>query len=280
MDVLCSDKELVNLYNKASKVHSLQLEQARLSATVQMHESDNKAGVDKTRIESDNKAGVDKTRINAAVQVRESDNKVQVHESDNKAGVDKTRINAAVQVRESDNKVQVHESDNKAGVDKTKINAVVQVHESDNKADVDKTKINAVVQVRESDNKAGVDKTKINANAAVQMNRSDNKAGVAKAKIDANTASNNTARTNTMMTLKVILAKLSKGVVSDKSNIEENSMTVANANRRGLPHRPKRGCENDLCKSCNSVTLINDWSQGDRVCTKCGVVHLAHLMMH
>ena len=231
MDVLCSDKELVNLYNKASKVHSLQLEQARLSATVQMHESDNKAGVDKTRIESDNKAGVDKTRINAAVQVRESDNKVQVHESDNKA-------------------------------------------------DVDKTKINAVVQVRESDNKAGVDKTKINANAAVQMNRSDNKAGVAKAKIDANTASNNTARTNTMMTLKVILAKLSKGVVSDKSNIEENSMTVANANRRGLPHRPKRGCENDLCKSCNLATLINDWSQGDRVCTNCGVVDLAHLMMH
>ena len=198
MDVLCSDKELVNLYNKASKVHSLQLEQARLSATVQMHESDNKAGVDKTR------------------------------------------INAAVQVRESDNKVQVHESDNKAGVDKTKINA----------------------------------------NAAVQMNRSDNKAGVAKAKIDANTASNNTARTNTMMTLKVILAKLSKGVVSDKSNIEENSMTVANANRRGLPHRPKRGCENDLCKSCNLATLINDWSQGDRVCTNCGVVDLAHLMMH
>ena len=238
MDVLCSDKELVNLYNKASKVHSLQLEQARLSATVQMHESDNKAGVDKTK-------------INAVVQV---------HESDNKAGVDKTRINAAVQVRESDNKVQVHESDNKA--------------------DVDKTKINAVVQVRESDNKAGVDKTKINANAAVQMNRSDNKAGVAKAKIDANTASNNTARTNTMMTLKVILAKLSKGVVSDKSNIEENSMTVANANRRGLPHRPKRGCENDLCKSCNLATLINDWSQGDRVCTNCGVVDLAHLMMH
>ena len=145
---------------------------------------------------------------------------------------------------------------------------------------LEQARLSATVQMHESDNKAGVDKTKINANAAVQMNRSDNKAGVAKAKIDANTASNNTARTNTMMTLKVILAKLSKGVVSDKSNIEENSMTVANANRRGLPHRPKRGCENDLCKSCNLATLINDWSQGDRVCTNCGVVDLAHLMMH
>jgi len=138
-----------------------------------------------------------------------------------------------------------------AGVDKAKINAAVQMHESDNKAGVDKAKINAdaAVQMHESNNKADVNKAKINANAAIQMNESDNKAGIAKAKIDANTASNNTAGTNTMMTLKVIVAKLSKGVVSDKSNIGKNSMTAANANRRGLPHRPKRGRENDLCKS-------------------------------
>merc|ERR1712238_267241 len=186
-------------------------------------------------------------------------------------GVDKAKINATI---------QMHESDIKAGVAKAKIDAVVQVHESDNKTGVAKINADAAVQMHESNNKADVNKSKINANAAVQMNKSDNKAGVAEAKIDANTASNNTAGTNTMMTLKVIVAKLSKGVVSDKSNIGENSMTVANANRRGLPHRPKRGRENDLCKSCNSAMLINDWSQGDRVCTNCGVVDQAHLMIH
>ena len=105
-------------------------------------------------------------------------------------------------------------------------------------ASVDKAKINAdaAVQIHKSNNKADVNKAKINANANVQMNKSDTEAGVAKAKIDANTASNNTAGTNTMITFKVIVAKLSKGVVSDKSNIGENSMTVANANRCGLPH--------------------------------------------
>jgi len=169
-----------------------------------------------------------------------------------------------------------------AGVDKAKINAAVQMHESDNKAGVDKAKINAdaAVQMHESNNKADVNKAKINANAAIQMNESDNKAGIAKAKIDANTASNNTAGTYTMMALKVIVAKLSKGVVSDKSNIGKNLMTAANANRRGLPHRPKRGRENDLCKSLNSALLINNWSQGDRVCTICGVVDQAHLLIH
>jgi len=305
VEVLSRDEELADLYNKATNpVYYLQLEQARLGADVdmakinlqlevdkaninlQLEQARLGAGVDKAKInaavqthESDNKAGVDKTKINANAVVQAGVDKakisatVQMHESDNKAGVDKTKINANAVI-------QVHDSDIKASVAKAKIDAVVRVHESDNKTGVAKINADAAVQMHESNNKADVNKSKINANAAVQMNKSDNKAGVAEAKIDANTALNNTAGTNTMMTLKVIVAKLSKGVVSDKSNIGENSMTVANANRRGLPHRPKRGRENDLCKSCNSAMLINDWSQGDRVCTNCGVVDQAHLMIH
>lgn len=41
------------------------------------------------------------------------------------------------------------------------------------------------------------------------------------------------------------------------------------------------GCDDDLltCLACRSVSSIRtDWSQGDRVCTACGVVHTEHLL--
>mmetsp|Transcript_17435 Transcript_17435/g.18861 ORF Transcript_17435/g.18861 Transcript_17435/m.18861 type:complete len:281 (+) Transcript_17435:71-913(+) len=201
VEVLSRDEELADLYNKATNpVQYLHLEQARLGAGVDKAKINFQLEVDKAKINLQLEqarlgAGVEKAKINAAVQT---------HESDNKAGVDKTKINANAVM-------QVHESDIKAGVAKAKIDAVVQVHESDNKTGVAKINADAAVQMHESNNKADVNKSKINANAAVQMNKSDNKAGVAEAKIDANTALNNTAGTNTMMTLKVIVAKLSKG---------------------------------------------------------------------
>mmetsp|Transcript_17434 Transcript_17434/g.18860 ORF Transcript_17434/g.18860 Transcript_17434/m.18860 type:complete len:209 (+) Transcript_17434:71-697(+) len=116
VEVLSRDEELADLYNKATNpVQYLHLEQARLGAGVDKAKINFQLEVDKAKINLQLEqarlgAGVEKAKINAAVQTHESDNKAGVDKTKInanavvQAGVDKAKINAAVQMRESDNK--------------------------------------------------------------------------------------------------------------------------------------------------------------------------------
>ena len=64
-------------------------------------------------------------------------------------------------------------------------------------------------------------------------------------------------------------------------NGPESIPVVFNANERNNCHG--RGCptideDEETCRSCHSTAMVTDWSQGDKICTNCGVVAESRMM--